>query len=43
MELKAFDLLKICEFCRLANEKEVPSQDYGQRPAIIGKQWYADI
>ena len=43
LEMKAFDFLKNCEFCRLAKEKRNSFSGTVARPSVIGKHWYADV
>ena len=43
LEMKAFDFLKNCEFCRRAKAANSSFKGTVARPEIIGKQWYADV
>ena len=43
LEMKAFEFLKNCEFCRLAKGKRNSFSGTVARPNIKGKHWYADI
>ena len=43
MEVKAFDFLKNCEFCRQAKAKRHSFSGTMARPTVLGKIWYADV
>ena len=43
LEVKAFEFLKNCEFCRLAKAKRSSFSGIVARPKVLGKFWYADI
>ena len=43
LEMKSFEFLKNCEFCRLAKAKRNPFKGSVSRLTVLGKYWYADI
>ena len=42
-DVKAFEFLKNCEFCRRAKGKRNSFMGTVAKPTILGKHWYADI